>query len=75
MNDENIGREYVSLDNLTEYELAKDPNNFFSIHKLPILIDEIQYAPGLFRKIKEIVDIKTTRLIQSHCGHNYKKVA
>ena len=56
MRQEKKSREYVSLDNMTEYELAKDPNNFFSIHKLPILIDEIQYAPNLFRKIKEIVD-------------------
>lgn len=56
INDEGRGRSYVSLDNITEFELAKDPNNFFSIHKLPILIDEIQYAPNLFRKIKEIVD-------------------
>ena len=56
MEEEGKGRSYVSLDNMTEFELAKDPNNFFSIHKLPILIDEIQYAPNLFRKIKEIVD-------------------
>ena len=56
MEDEGKGRNYVSLDNMTEFELAKDPNNFFSIHKLPILRDEIQYAPNLFRKIKEIVD-------------------
>lgn len=56
MKNESVSREYVTLDNMTEFELAKDPNNFFSIHKLPILIDEIQYAPNLFRKIKEIVD-------------------
>ena len=56
MEEEGKGREYVTLDNMTEFELAKDPNNFFSIHKLPILIDEVQYAPNLFRKIKEMVD-------------------
>lgn len=56
MEKEKKHREYVSLDNMTEYELAKNPDNFFSIHKLPILIDEIQYAPNLFRKIKELVD-------------------
>ena len=57
MNEENINREYVTLDDLTERELAKnDPKMFFQIHKPPVFIDEIQYAPELFPYIKIIID-------------------
>lgn len=50
-------RNYVSLDDLNERALAKsDPAMFFQIHKPPILIDEIQYAPELFTYIKIYVD-------------------
>lgn len=46
---ENIGREYISLDDLTVREMAKnDPKMFLQLHKPPIIIDEVQYAPGLF---------------------------
>jgi len=49
--------EYVVLDDLNELEQAQqDPNLFFKSHKLPILIDEVQLAPELFRQIKLIVD-------------------
>lgn len=54
---ENGPREYVSLDDLTELSLAKrDPSLFFQIHKPPVLIDEVQYAPELFRTIKMMID-------------------
>jgi len=54
---ENGPREYVSLDDLTELSLAKrDPSLFFQIHKPPVLIDEVQYAPELFRAIKMMID-------------------
>lgn len=54
---ENIGREYITLDDLTERELAKnDPKMFFQIHKPPVFIDEVQYAPELFPYIKIHVD-------------------
>lgn len=50
-------RNYVSLDDLNDRALAKsDPAMFFQIHKPPILIDEIQYAPELFTYIKIYVD-------------------
>lgn len=56
---ENIGREYVSLDDLTERDMAKnDPNLFLQLHKPPVLIDEIQYAPELFTYIKIHIDEK-----------------
>lgn len=54
---ENIGREYITLDDLTEREMAKnDPKMFLQIHKPPLFIDEIQYAPELFPYIKIHVD-------------------
>lgn len=50
-------REYVTLDDLEERRLAKhDPALFLQMHTLPILIDEIQYAPDLFSYIKIAVD-------------------
>ncbi len=54
---ENIGREYVTLDDLNIREMAKnDPAMFFQLHKPPILIDEVQYAPELFTYIKIHID-------------------
>lgn len=54
---ESIGREYVSLDDLTVREMAKsDPKMFMQLHKPPVLIDEIQYAPELFTYIKIHID-------------------
>lgn len=50
-------RTYVSLDDLNERNLAKnDPELFIQMHKPPILIDEVQYAPELFTYIKIYVD-------------------
>lgn len=54
---EGIGREYVSLDDLTLRALAKtDPKMFLQLHKPPVLIDEVQYAPELFTYIKIHID-------------------
>ena len=54
---ENIGREYVSLDDLTVREMAKnDLAMFLQLHKPPVLIDEVQYAPELFTYIKIHID-------------------
>lgn len=50
-------RHYVSLDDLNERILAKsDPAMFFQLHKPPVFIDEIQYAPELFTYIKIEID-------------------
>lgn len=55
--EENIGREYVTLDDLTERQMAKnDPKMFLQIHKPPVFIDEAQYAPELFTYIKIHID-------------------
>lgn len=54
---EGRGREKVTLDDLSDRELAKtDPKMFFQLHKPPLLIDEIQYAPELFPYIKMMID-------------------
>jgi len=51
------GRTYVTLDDLEERALAKrDPALFLQMHSLPILIDEVQYAPELFSYIKIVID-------------------
>jgi len=57
MREENREREYITLDDLTEREMAKnDPKMFFQIHKPPVFIDEVQYAPELFPYIKMHID-------------------
>ena len=49
----------VSLDDSQARRLAqRDPALFLSQHKLPLIIDEIQYAPELFLEIKRIVDLQ-----------------
>ena len=58
--DEN--RNYVSLDDLSERELAiNEPKLFLETHKAPLIIDEIQYAPNLLSYIKLIVDKSDTK--------------
>ena len=48
---------FVSLDLPTEAEQAeKEPNRFLERHPPPVIIDEVQYAPGLFRHLKAEVD-------------------
>jgi predicted AAA+ superfamily ATPase len=54
---ENIGRKYISLDDLTLRDMAKsDPALFLQLHQPPVLIDEVQYAPELFTYIKIHID-------------------
>lgn len=54
--------EFVSLDLPTEAEQAeKEPQEFLRRHPPPVIIDEVQYAPGLFRYLKAAVDAKRTR--------------
>ena len=54
---EGTDRSYVSLDDFNERDMAKnDPEFFLQLHKPPILIDEVQYAPELFTYIKIYVD-------------------
>src|SRR5215467_7439350 len=54
---EQKNRVYVTLDNPDALRLAKaDPEMFFLTYPLPLIIDEIQYAPELFSYIKYLVD-------------------
>ena len=48
---------FVSLDLPSEAEQAeRDPGSFLARHPPPVIIDEVQYAPGLFRHLKTAVD-------------------
>ena len=59
---EGTDRGYVSLDDLNERNLAKtDPELFLQLHKPPVLIDEVQYAPELFTYIKIYADKNRTK--------------
>ncbi len=50
-------RNKVTLDDLQERSLARtDPEMFLKVHKTPLLIDEVQYAPELFTYIKIMID-------------------
>lgn len=48
---------YVTLDLPSEAEQAEqDPEAFFKRHPAPLIIDEAQYAPKMFRHIKVLID-------------------
>jgi predicted AAA+ superfamily ATPase len=48
---------FVSLDLPTEAEQAeKEPETFLRRHPPPVIIDEVQYAPAIFRHLKAQVD-------------------
>jgi uncharacterized protein len=52
-----FGFNYVSLDQPKERRQAvQDPEMFLQTHEWPLIIDEIQYAPGLFDVIEAIVN-------------------
>ena len=54
--------EFVSLDLPTEAEQAeREPQGFLRRHPAPVIIDEVQYAPGLFRYLKIAVDAHRSR--------------
>ena len=47
---------FVSLDLPSEAALAeRDPHDFLARHQPPLIVDEVQYAPGLFRHLKVAV--------------------
>ena len=48
---------FVTLDLPSEAEQAeRDPDTFLARHPPPVILDEVQYAPGLFRHLKVAVD-------------------
>jgi len=49
--------DFVSLDLPSEAEQAeKEPTQFLQRHPPPVILDEVQYAPSLFRHLKVVVD-------------------
>lgn len=63
----------VSLDDAQARRLAQsDPALFLSQYKLPLIIDEVQYAPELLLEIKRLVDlqkrvrIKNSKTFKTH---------
>ena len=51
------GHGFVTLDLPSEAEQAeRDPVTFLRRHPPPVVIDEVQYAPGLFRHLKAVID-------------------
>ena len=56
------GHSFVTLDLPSEAEQAeKDPAAFLRRYPGPAIFDEVQYAPGLFRHLKVVVDRARTR--------------
>jgi hypothetical protein len=54
--------EFVSLDLPSEAEQAeKEPALFLKRHPPPVILDEVQYAPSLFRHLKVVVDAQRDR--------------
>jgi len=50
---------YVSLDLPSEAEQAeRDPAQFLQRHPPPLILDEVQYAPAVFRHLKSVVDAR-----------------
>ena len=53
------GFSYVTLANGRDRtEAAEDPEMFLRVHPAPLIIDEVQYAPGLFDVLEEMVDAR-----------------
>jgi predicted AAA+ superfamily ATPase len=53
---------FVSLDLPSEAAQAEqEPHSFLSHHPAPVIIDEVQYAPNLFRHLKVVVDANRSR--------------
>jgi uncharacterized protein len=48
---------YVTLDLMQDAQMAEEaPDQFFKKYKPPLIIDEVQYAPKIFRHLKVIID-------------------
>ncbi len=48
---------YISFDNITQMAAAaNEPHEFLTTQGYPLILDEVQMVPDLFRPIKELVD-------------------
>ena len=55
------GYAYVSLDLPDAAARAEhSPEEFFARYQAPLIVDEVQYAPGLFRHLKTVIDADRT---------------
>ena len=46
-----------SLDLPSNAAMAENnPDEFFALYQAPLIIDEVQYAPGIFRHLKRVID-------------------
>lgn len=53
--------EYITFDYLRQVEAVKDsPEYFLGQFKNPVILDEIQYVPELFRELKIVIDKNRT---------------
>ena len=51
------GFDYVTLADRSERTMARqDPDMFLKVHPAPLIIDEVQYAKGLFDSIEAVID-------------------
>ncbi len=48
--------DYISFDNATQMAAAASPETFLSSRKGPMIIDEVQLVPDIFRALKIVVD-------------------
>lgn len=49
--------DYISFDSTTQRTAAAtSPHSFLTFHKGPVILDEVQMVPELFRALKEVVD-------------------
>lgn len=56
---EEHGFGYVTLASTAERTMAiRDPEMFLALHPAPVIIDEVQYAEGLFDHIEALVDAR-----------------
>ena len=54
---------FVTLDLPSEAEQAEsDPTSFLARHPPPVIVDEVQYAPGLFRHLKAAIDANRQKM-------------
>ncbi|MDR2567931.1 MAG: AAA family ATPase [Mycoplasmataceae bacterium] len=64
-----LANEHINLKDLNLKEFANsDPIGFLNNYKFPIIIDEIQEAPGLFNQIKVVVDKQRLTNKEKSCG-------
>ena len=61
------GFAYVSIDNTADMLSAqRDPELFLQLHPYPLIVDEVQNAPNLFRALENSVDAAKLRSVRNY---------